>query len=56
MVWSYEYVDGSKLCLDSFMKPLDDLSLGEFQCLMVNTGFYCTSENVIHSFASVFLR
>lgn len=59
--WRYEYGDSGKLCFDSFMKSLDDLSLGEFRlfdvdnrCVLpigVNIGFYCTSEDVIHSFA-----
>nr|BAV81422.1 cytochrome c oxidase subunit II [Litomosoides sigmodontis] len=59
--WSYEYGDSGKLCFDSFMKSLDDLNLGEFRlfdvdnrCVLpvgVNVGFYCTSSDVIHSFA-----
>nr|YP_010481288.1 cytochrome c oxidase subunit II [Dipetalonema gracile]UVN17315.1 cytochrome c oxidase subunit II [Dipetalonema gracile] len=59
--WSYEYGDSVGLCFDSFMKSLDDLSLGEFRlfdvdnrCVLpvgVNIGIYCTSGDVIHSFA-----
>ncbi|VDN95636.1 unnamed protein product [Brugia pahangi] len=56
----YEYGD-SRLIFDSFIKPVDDLSLGDFRlfdvdnrCVLpvgVNIGFYCTSSDVIHSFA-----
>nr|YP_004935166.1 cytochrome c oxidase subunit II [Acanthocheilonema viteae]ADN52146.1 cytochrome c oxidase subunit II [Acanthocheilonema viteae] len=59
--WSYEYGGSGKLCFDSFMKSLDDLSSGEFRlfdvdnrCVLpvgVSVGFYCTSTDVIHSFA-----
>nr|BAV82725.1 cytochrome c oxidase subunit II [Brugia timori] len=59
--WSYEYGDDSSLVFDSFMKPLDDLGLGDFRlfdvdnrCVLpvgVNIGLYCTSSDVIHSFA-----
>nr|YP_003734895.1 cytochrome c oxidase subunit II [Setaria digitata]ACZ44419.1 cytochrome c oxidase subunit II [Setaria digitata] len=59
--WSYEYGNSGGLCFDSFMKPIDDLSLGDFRlldvdnrCVLpvgVNVGIYCTSSDVIHSFA-----
>nr|YP_010837680.1 cytochrome c oxidase subunit II [Mansonella sp. 'DEUX']WGC93689.1 cytochrome c oxidase subunit II [Mansonella sp. 'DEUX']WGC93701.1 cytochrome c oxidase subunit II [Mansonella sp. 'DEUX'] len=59
--WSYEYGDSGKLCFDSFMKPLDELNFGEFRLfdvdnrcvlpMMTNIGLYCTSSDVIHSFA-----
>nr|AZH08572.1 cytochrome c oxidase subunit II [Dirofilaria sp. 'Thailand II'] len=59
--WSYEYGNSGGLCFDSFMKSLDDLSLGDYRlfdvdnrCVLpvgVNVGIYCTSSDVIHSFA-----
>nr|AEO27220.1 cytochrome c oxidase subunit II [Wuchereria bancrofti] len=59
--WSYEYGDNGSLNFDSFMKPVDDLDIGDFRlfdvdnrCVLpvgVNVGFYCTSNDVIHSFA-----
>ncbi|MCP9263258.1 cytochrome c oxidase subunit 2 [Dirofilaria immitis] len=48
--WSYEYGDRGKLCFDSFMKSLDDLSLGDYRlfevdnrCVLpvgINVGFH----------------
>nr|YP_009127937.1 cytochrome c oxidase subunit II [Gongylonema pulchrum]AIY56391.1 cytochrome c oxidase subunit 2 [Gongylonema pulchrum] len=59
--WSYEYGDSDFLRFDSFIKSLDDLNVGVYRmfevdnrCIIpvdVNLGIYCTSTDVIHSFA-----
>nr|QDF64299.1 cytochrome c oxidase subunit II [Physaloptera rara] len=59
--WSYEFTDVEGLRYDSFMKSLDELTPGEARLLDVdsrcvvpvdvNLGLYCTSSDVIHSFA-----
>lgn len=59
--WSYEYGDSDVLNFDSFVKSLDDLRIGVYRlfevdnrCVIpsdVNVGIYCTSTDVIHSFA-----
>nr|QRZ60657.1 cytochrome c oxidase subunit 2 [Spirocerca lupi] len=59
--WSYEYGGSQELRFDSFLKSVEDLTPGEFRlfevdnrCVLpvnVNIGIYCTSSDVIHSFA-----
>lgn len=49
------------MCFDSFIKSIDDLFVGDFRLLDVdnrcvlpvntNISIYCTSDDVIHSFA-----
>ena len=55
------YGDSGSLSFDSFIKSIDDLGYGgsrlfevDNRCVLpldVNIGFYCTSTDVIHSFA-----